>query len=29
MEEEMDGMEAHRSKAGTGRILKNIFFGKD
>lgn len=29
MEEEMDGMEAHRGRGGTGRILKNIFFGKD
>ena len=28
MEDELDEA-AHRSKAGTGRILKNIFFGKD
>lgn len=29
LEDELDAEAAHRSKAGTGRILKNIFFGKD
>ena len=28
-EEELDEAAVHRSRAGTGRILKNIFFGKD